>query len=43
MHLDDREADGCDSVADRDRGVRVGGRVYDDAVKFAEALLDLIH
>ena len=42
MHLDDRKPDGCDSVADRDRRVRVGGWVYDDAVKFAEALLDFI-
>ena len=43
MYLDDWESDGCDSVADRDRGVRVGGGIYDDAVKFAEALLDFIH
>ena len=42
MHLDDRKSDGCDSVADRDRGVRVGGGIYDDTVKFAEALLDFI-
>ena len=42
MHLDDRKSDGCDSVADRDRCVRIGGWVYDDAVKLAEALLDLI-
>ena len=43
MHLDNRKSDGCDSVADRDRCVRIGGGVDDDAVKFAEALLDLIH
>ena len=32
MHLDGGQFHGCNRIADRHGGVRVGGRIYDDAV-----------
>ena len=42
MDLDGRDGDGLEGVEDRDARMRIGGRVYDDAVDLAVGLLDLV-
>ena len=42
MDLDGRDGDGLEGIEDCDAGVRVGGRVDDDAVDHAVGLLDLV-
>jgi hypothetical protein len=40
VHLDDRQADGAESVVDGDGRMRVGAGVDDDGVVASERLLD---
>lgn len=42
VDLDGRDGDGLEGVEDRDARMRIGGRVYDDAVDLAVGLLDLV-